>query len=583
MQNIKKMNISINPVFSDIFDENEPDIFDLLGNIPSNLIISILAHFNAELYLSDGIETQIKILESISRRFEKTTRDKILNKVKKQIIKNSNSEVNLFTIKTNLEFIHFELINFKEIDYEDSTPEQELNILKAYFIISKNIHENYYPEKIEGKIEEKIDENELFRKFLWPVIVDQIEINNPINPYVNLIKGLNFLNYFEQNENYKIFLETFLKKNNKTDKWNYILDLMNLLEKSWTNENSNIRPFLVDNKNILFTFFDSFILNQKDYKIRYEKDKLNYTGLKDKPIILNRNKLIILNWNFISNKLYEGLIFDFYKNSEINSLPAFLEFPNFKNYIAQEITEKKLFRKIIPKYLNLKKSILKFDNDKNQGFPDAYYRKGKYIYLFEIKDAYFPAKTISNYSHKEIKEAIDLKFNNKSKGTGQIIKQLKKLKLEPFEEKKYNELKLKTTNLVIYPIIIYTDFIFESPGFNKYLVEEFNHKIDNNNLKNTFQEIKNLTFINLSFFINHLNISNEINLKTLIDSYHKKIKLLDKKYKKNNNLDTLHKSNNNFEYFSTTTIEHKQIKSKNSKFKEISEILGLTNTLPNND
>ena len=130
---------------------------------------------------------------------------------------------------------------------------------------------------------------------------------------------------------------------------------------------------------------------------------------------------------------------------------------DYKNFISEEITEKFLFKKILSKYLNEKHSKLIFDDSNIEGFPDAYYRNGKHIFLFEIKDAYFPVDAINSYSYKEICDAIDLKYNSTSKGTGQIIKQLKRLVTSPFEEKSYDELKLKTRNLIIYPIIIYTD------------------------------------------------------------------------------------------------------------------------------
>jgi len=566
------MKIQPTATFSDLFDEEEPNIKTLLQQIPSKLIITILANINSELYLGEGNKTQIKLLERFIRRFENNTKNKILLNVSKLIKK--NEELHLFTIKTNLEFIHHVLINYNNSNYEDSTIENELNILKAYFIFSKKINENYTPKNLSTSP----SENQFFREYLWPIIIDQIEINDITNPFVNLIKGLNFLNHFQQDDNYSANVKIFLDRNNQPSIWNYILQLMHFLENAWKHETST--PFGFQEKDFDYTLFKSFILETKEYQKKYSLDKKNYTGLKDKPLIKIKESLIVLNWNFICNKLYEGLIFDFYNNSDINKTTKFSKFVNFKNYIAYEVTEKKLFRKIIEKYLVKNKSVLKFDDENIEGFPDAYYRYGKYIFVFEIKDAYFPANTISTYSHEKIKEVIDLKYNSESKGTSQLIKVLKKLKNKPLENKDYSQLKIKSKNLVIYPIMIFTDEIFESPGFNKYLIEEFNKKLEKEKLDNSFNQVKNLTFINLSFFINNLDRSKEIDFKNIIDYFHNNIKNIEKRNQKVKSIDLHHESNRSFEYFAEKYFNKNNIEFGKPIFKEVSELLELTKSLP---
>ena len=218
------MKIQPTATFSDLFDEEEPNIKTLLQQIPSKLIITILANINSELYLGEGNKTQIKLLEQFIRRFENNTKNKILLNVSKLIKK--NKELHLFTIKTNLEFIHHVLINYNNSNYEDSTIENELNILKAYFIFSKKINENYTPKNLSTSP----SENQFFREYLWPIIIDQIEINDITNPFVNLIKGLNFLNHFQQDDNYSANVKIFLDRNNQPSIWNYILQLMHFLE-----------------------------------------------------------------------------------------------------------------------------------------------------------------------------------------------------------------------------------------------------------------------------------------------------------------------------------------------------------------
>ncbi|AFU69509.1 hypothetical protein P700755_002782 [Psychroflexus torquis ATCC 700755] len=353
---------------------------------------------------------------------------------------------------------------------------------------------------------------------------------------------------------------------------------MNLLQNSWNQLDSEFPSFLINDNDLFHSLFDTFILDVEEYKLKFKNGSDSYSGLKEWPLLKNKKKFIVLNWNFISNKLYEGLIFDFYKKSGINNNPKFKNFTNYKNLIANKVTEKRLFEKILPKYLKGKNTVLKFDENIIQGFPDAYFRSGKYIFLFEIKDAYFSAAAVNSYSHIKIKEEIDKKYNTKNKGTGQIIKHLVKLIKDPFENKTYKELNIKIKNLVIYPVIIYTSSIFESPGFNKYLIEEFENKLNENNLDNSFGQIKNLTFMSLSFLINNLSNADKFIFKDIIDNFHNKVKEIEKKHNKTNNIDLLNKSNNNFEYFSKDYLLKRNVVMSKPIFKEAVKILELKNT-----
>jgi len=321
-------------------------------------------------------------------------------------------------------------------------------------------------------------------------------------------------------------------------------------------------------------------LSITEYSEKFKDRSNNYQGIKESPLIKYKDYLIIINWNFISNKLYDSLIFDFYKVSKISHSKKYSNFPNFKNYIANEITDKKLFRKLIPEFLNVKYSVLKFDDQKVQGFPDCYWRHGKYIFLFEIKDAFFPAKITESYSYGQIKEVLDKKYNTDSKGTGQIIKHLLKLKSRLFEDKNLEELKLKQRNLVIYPIIVYTDFIFQTPGFNRYLSQELKIKIKKENLQNEFSIIKDLSFINISFFVNSINLSGKFSMKNLLDSYLNHLRSIEKKISRNKSIDLMNKLNIDFELYSSRYFKKNRIIEKDPKFRKTGKILGLHDSFP---
>src|SRR5690606_31479094 len=102
--------------------------------------------------------------------------------------------------------------------------------------------------------------------------------------------------------------------------------------------------------------------------------------------------------------------------------------------------------------------------------------------LFEIKDALFPADVIDSRSYEAIKKLMDDKYNGNNKGTGQLVKQLIHLKTGTYENKSFEDLGIKRRNLVIYPVLVYTDRHFGMPGFNRYLMDEFSNRIAQINL-----------------------------------------------------------------------------------------------------
>jgi hypothetical protein len=139
--------------------------------------------------------------------------------------------------------------------------------------------------------------------------------------------------------------------------------------------------------------------------------------------------------------------------------------------------------------------------------------------LIEIKDAYFPAGAIGSYTYQTIKEAIDLKFNNPKKGTGQLIKQLQSLTQQPFENAPGYK---KHQDLMIYPVLVYSDHIFGMPGINDYLNRAFKKEVVAKGLGGQFKSIMPLTMINISFLLQKFDCFDhkQNSLMQLITQFH---------------------------------------------------------------
>jgi len=573
------MRVVISPTYSDIFEGDVPSLNDLLKDIPSEVVITILSLINSQLYLGNSIETQMRIFEFLSFRQSSETKSKILSR----LIKKSEKEpsIEFFGLLYSTEFIHYELVHYRDFQIIDTTPDQELNLIKAYFLVAEMVNEKYHSAY---KSNESL-EAEYFQKMTWPTLIDQFEVNHNINPITGMVKGLTLLNYLEFHSPYKKYVDSFLLKNEKKKTWNYILDLINLVKSSWEAQKNNpnkLSPPAFKESYGFNSLFQNFAISIENYTKEYAHDKKNFSGLKDKPLFrLKTENYIVLNWNFLSNKLYDGLLFDFFNQSGISENKEFKSILDFKNFISNYVIEKFLFKKLIEKCF-AKNGVFVFDDGTKMGFPDAYVRDGKHIFLIEIKDAFFPASSVNSLSYEAIKNTIDQKYNNEKKGTGQIIKQLERLKDATYEQKTFEQLKLKRRNLSIYPIMIYTDNFFNLPGINQYLKIELRNKIKVKQLESVFGKIEDLTFVNLSYLIDNIHFLSrkEFNFKRLIKEYHERIKASEKRLVDQRTIENLFSVNDPFESVISNKYS-KEINANKDYVETIVKLLNLTENLDN--
>ncbi len=542
------MKLVLSPTYADLFDEQPPALETLIDKIPSKTVITVMSIINSQLYLKDDFETQIRILVLLMQRQPEALGARILRKVRSE--SKEKPAIQLFSVIYTMEFIHYELCHFRDIEFRDTSLEDELKILKAYFVIADRLNNQYSSTLARG---EGVDE-EYFRKNTWPAMIDQFDVtNNLIDPVKMMSRGIAFLNYLQYHSGYERFVRAFLDKRGKQTSWNYVLDLANLFQAHWAAGNDGkkrLKPFIIEETEGYELVLASFAVSVEQYRNEYGEAKMNYAGLKDKPLFLmEKGRYAVLNWNFLAAKIYDGLLFDFYQISGIAAEKKFKTFPDFKQFVGSEITEKFLFRRILRRCFNKKHVVLLLDEHGKEGVPDAYVRDGNSIFLFELKDAYFSSKSINSLSYQTIKESIDTKYNNDRKGVGQLVKHLKTLRDMGYEKESFETLGIKRRNLRIYPIIVFTDHNFSLPGINRYLDEEFRKKVTEQKLGEQFGRIEGLTFINLSFLLDHIHFlaDPKFKLKDLMDFYHDKIASMQKRNRKQRSVQNLFAVNDPFE------------------------------------
>lgn len=570
------MELVLTPLYEDIFHEQRPELENLLLDIPSNVTISLLAYISSKLYLDTTLENQFRLLNEILRRQPEIIR----NNISQNLIgfAKRSKKGRGFSILSSLyikSFIHYELIHYRNFRIIDTTPEQELNIFKAYLIFASIKSQN------DGEVfqrERKLHNGEFFAINTWPILLTQLEESSHQDPIPSLIRAVCFFNYLQYHSKYSLYVKTFLEKHGQKSSWEYVLSFMNVLNLNWQNHRSELMCFSFNCDNEMNQLFDSLCVNLEEYSFGNKSIRDDYRMLKSKPLFKIDNQYIVLSWDLIKNKIYEGLVFDFFERSGIKENKEISSIPNFKKLIGSEITEKFTFQRIIKGILERKYNVLNFPKNDSNGEPDAYFRSGNNIILFEIKDAYFADKTIKTGSYSKIIEEIDKKYNNSQKGIGQLVKQIVKLKSHPFEDKSYEDLDIKTRNLRIFPVVVYTDIHFGMPGISNYLISEFEKRINEFDLKKSFCKINKLTFLNLNYLISSFSLFKNESFIKVICSLHKEIEKRNKKHEFKREVEYLLDYNENQERLLDKVFEDNTQEKLN--IKELVELLNMTEGLP---
>lgn len=217
------MKFVIAPTFKEIFDEDAPSILSLISGIPTRLIVGLVTVMNAELYLNIvKTESQVKLLRFLLRRQAPELRYRIYAKIRNQIAKQNKKEFAIFSVSINFQFLQFALTHFYEDEnFDDTSPEHELNLLKAYLLISQ---EEFNKVVLDTNTNSQID---FFRKNTWPLMIGQFQLNHPYNYFNAIVKAKCFLDALEFESEYHSYVKSFLKRYGEQNSLSYIFRFAN--------------------------------------------------------------------------------------------------------------------------------------------------------------------------------------------------------------------------------------------------------------------------------------------------------------------------------------------------------------------
>lgn len=466
------MSAAIFPYLRDIFpDENYDCINDILDGVPSDIVIKIASFINTKLYINDRYITQREIFNTIVFQNGIENPELINENLLKFEKKNSGNELALFPLYITMQLIQHEISNYRVKD-ELPNPLKELAILKAILFLNTNLDKQHTGQKYNKGIH-----------FFWGAVFPQFEYRKNKNPINEMFLAFSLFEFLERR--FPAHFSNYLKLNNCENSKEFLKEILNLLAGSFNNETKlQSCSFSNDSFNrtsILSSFIrDISALDLDDYV--KQRKHLYFKGLREKPILkLLDGSFVVFNWNFISDKVRQGVIFDFYNNSAIGEEYSF---DTYKSIIGQEFSEKDLFESLIRElYKNDSKAVM-FSEDviKDWNF-DFYIRYDNKILLFEFKDVTI-REEVKNSSGDRIWEELKKKLvkneKGRQKGITQLTSLISKLNTKPDWIENFIDIGMTKENLIIIPIILFTDESLAIPGVNKELSEVFKQQLTGN-------------------------------------------------------------------------------------------------------
>ncbi|MBK8241878.1 MAG: hypothetical protein IPK88_00510 [Saprospiraceae bacterium] len=505
--------------YSDIFDNYEQiDINELLKTIPSRFILEFTTFNEANLFTKESdFGFQLMILNKLSRSFE----DQLINKINKLFseFKNNEYEIILLNHISNLELVQFALKFNIPGDRLELTGMEELNLFKACLYYNQKHTTN----QLKNLPPEGTELNE-FAKFYVQSQLAQLTLNQSVNIITEMYKSISLFKFLSNNDLFKELYLKFIEFYHIENWQQYLKNIINIFISGYVSGKSFSHKIILRDDHPQKEWLLTLVINGKTIE-----DKKDFKTFREYPIYqLNNDAFLILNYNFFTEKLYNGIQFAIIKPAKEFKLSILGQkidsFPKLKSLYSEYFSEAELFRNLKNYCFEKFNWIKYFDPDlKNlrlKSLPDLLMFNGNYVFVFEFKDKIITADSLHSYDYSIIESELYKKLVEDDEGDKVGVSQLVNI-IEDISDGRYVFLNKKIKKLKIYPILVYTDLALETNGINYLLNLEFKKKISLLNLN--VSNISDLTLINLDTFIMYQDYfhNKKLKLNDLIDLFNR--------------------------------------------------------------
>lgn len=497
--------------FKDIFPKEEKQtIPELLVGIPTSTILTIVAHFMAQIHSKENdFLLQKEILLRWLNQQSQEKRDEIVTKFDELSVKHKN-RVSLFNNITSLYFYQSLFSHFNNGDDRDLTADEELRFFKAYLIIS----EIWTEKEIEHLSQRPSTDDEMVA-YVLPFQMTHNEIQSYKDFRVQLLKAIYFFQFIELDDELSSYLPEFLDQYGLSNWKEYLRHTIVPYVLSITGSKSTVLVFDESNK-IETDYWDSFCIDIDSYV-----SKPDFLELRESPVFkISEYNYLFYNYNFIIDKLFQSLQFVFSKL--LISKGVVNNFGDFKSkYYSEKFSENYMLYKVVKHCIANQESVVSYDGEElaaliGEKGPDYYIRVNNHVLLIEFKDVLMGAGPKVSYDFSKITKEISRKLvkneGGKAKGVGQLARFI-----NSFPNGGYAFDQFEGDEIHFYPLMIVTDSAFSLFGINYLLEQELSNLIEVNAKK----KIKHLGLLPLDSLLIFQDLlhENRVNFFDILNGY----------------------------------------------------------------
>ncbi|WP_298709777.1 hypothetical protein [uncultured Chitinophaga sp.] len=462
-----------------------------------------------------------------------------------------------------------------QIERADTTPDDEFNILMAYFLVVDEVNKE---DELRGIALNAIPVDHLTPyRWAWTNNVNQFEYTDLPHPGMNIFKLLCLCKYAK--EHYRPFLKEYLNSlgfNNLAEFMGSFVQLAMMVTKEFPEANFKKTTVIEVQEGVNPAHLDQQCINTL-----LGTKVFGLADLKQYPLYNLPGKGYCMMDRFLFlKKMFIGPFFELLYNTSMRTHfdpDPRRNFNPYSSIISTEVLEKLCFQGILKGMRKTKHDVLSFDEGDNS-IPDGYFRNNKTIFLFEFKGYIFPASLTLNPDFTAIKNYIDNRFvaneRGRAKGVGQLANQIALLQEGQYVfDPKFNAT-LLNKRYTIYPIICHTEYYFAMPGVNDYLNDAFRSLVDP--IAHPNVTIKDLAVVDLTTLLQlAIHGKGYSDLQELIDRYLHISTTRKKKYARTPMARDFYNKMAGFDEIYRTRTRYDLIDPKGGRDEKVAELLGI--------
>ena len=485
----------------------------LINEIPSASIIEVIANWNSQIHITTSEwSVQERLLKDISRNF----RDEIKHRIMSALMNRKGRPVVIFTTVTSCQFFCTIFSHYNSAPHRNVTAVDLENIFRAYLLLS-----DFWSIKTQKVFKKDSLPPSGNYEEIWKITIPswvpyQIEIERR-DFALEFIKAHDFFEFLRQDKEFATIVDAFLKRCSVQTWQGYITNVFKIYGLIHM-KGSNTIPSMFNSKDdeTLKVWLISLSIDPTTVT-----DFDDYKEIREKPLFrFSENDFIVLNINFLLDKLFRGVLFELGHLSETNE--AFKNFENYKSIISYNFAENRLFNGImneVNKSFPIRYSGNELHSRGAEIEPDYYARRYQELFIFEFKDIVIKRDVKHSYDfdviEKEVLKKIVKGDRDQNKGITQLAASIKAMKPDGYGFDHFEAKRIRA-----YPIIVVTDAFFNAPAMNTWLNKLFWQQIGDYQV---LCHLNDLIIIDLDTLIWHKSLfsTNQLNLANECQSYYR--------------------------------------------------------------